>query len=84
MLANEESGNGKLVFLDFLHGVKVRFEVDAVEFAQVGRHEMPVQKVNHDERSVCRPRVFYLGDFGQSAQRNHQRGRARPDSPADD
>ena len=33
---------------------------------------------------VCGPRVFDFGDFAQGAQRNHQRGRARPDSPADD
>src|SRR6516165_3825165 len=33
-------------------------------------------------RFVCGPRVFDLGDFGQGAQRNHQRGRARPDLPA--
>jgi hypothetical protein len=71
VFANEVSGNGELVFLDFLHGVKVRFEVDAVEFAQVGRNEMPVEKVNHDKRSVCGPGVFDLGDFGQGAQRNH-------------
>jgi hypothetical protein len=84
MLANKVSGNGELVFLDLFYGVIVRFEVDAVEFAQVRRDEMPVQKVNHDERSVCGPRVFDLGDFGQGAKRNYQRGRARPDSPADD
>jgi hypothetical protein len=77
-------GNGELVFLDLLHGVKVRFEVDAVQFAQVRRDEMPVHQVNDDERSVCRPRVFDIGDFGQGATRNHQRGRARPDAPADD
>ena len=71
MFANEVSGNGELVVLDFFHGVKVRLKVDAVQFAQIGRDEMPVQKVNHDERSVCRSRVFDLGDFGQGAQQNH-------------
>ena len=41
MLTDEVSGNGELVFLDLLHGVKIPFEVDAVEFAQVKRDEMP-------------------------------------------
>ena len=76
-------GNGELVFLDLLHGVKVRFEVDAVQFAQVRRDEMPVQKVNHDERSVCGPPVFDLGDFGQCAQRTtNAGGRVQISQPA--